>query len=147
MLRNICSLLQPHIASELPSDEKPAQKICNLILQSLLRPLGMVEAGRIRNVAMSHKERLDTLPDMSTVKEISKSICYGLWEPRGVRKEVVNKLLAAYTTALKEKEIETTRILSALERTLASWVMKNCGKRMKPIPSFEKNARRKGISP
>jgi len=125
MLRNICSLLQPYIPSELPSREKPAQKICNLTLRCLLRPLGMAGTGRIRTVAISHKERLDTLPDVSTVKEISKSISYGLWGPRGVPKEVGNKLLKAYTTALKEKGIETTRILNGLDRTGASWVMKN----------------------
>jgi tripartite-type tricarboxylate transporter receptor subunit TctC len=93
MLRNICSLLQPHIPSKLPSHEKPAQKICNLTLQCLSRPSGMAETGRIRTVAISHKERLDILADVSTVKEISKSICYGLWGPRGVPKEVMNKLL------------------------------------------------------
>jgi tripartite-type tricarboxylate transporter receptor subunit TctC len=85
----------------------------------------MAGTGRIKTVAISHKERLGTLPNVSTVKEISKSISYGLWGPRSVPKEVVNKLLTAYTTALKEKGIETTRVLNGLERTVASWVMKN----------------------
>jgi hypothetical protein len=79
------------------------------------------------------------LPDVSTVKEIRRSTSYGLWVPRGIPKEVVNKLLTAHKTARKEKGIEIIRILRGLEHTGPSWVMKSWAKGMKPISSFEKN--------
>lgn len=68
------------------------------------------------------------MPYVSTAKEISKSISYGFWVPRGVPKEGVDKLLTAHKTALIEKGMEITRVLSGWEHTGASWLMKSWAK-------------------
>ena len=84
---------------------------------------GMAGPGRLRTIAISHKERLDTLPEVPTLKEIGYPIYgiiyYGLWGPKGVPKDIVNKILEAHKTAVKENGKEITKILNGLEHTLA----------------------------
>ena len=80
---------------------------------------GMAGPGRLRIIAIGHKERLDILPDVPTLKEagypIYGIIYYGLWGPKGVPKEMVHKLYEAHKKAMKENGKEITKGLNNLE--------------------------------
>lgn len=88
--------------------------------------------GRLRTIAISHKERLDTLPDILTLKELGYPIYgiiyYGLWGPKGLPKEIVEKIFEAHKGAVKENGKEITRILNALEHALALMGPEELGK-------------------
>jgi tripartite-type tricarboxylate transporter receptor subunit TctC len=80
---------------------------------------GMAGPGRLRIIAIGHKERLDILPDVPTLKEagypVYGIIYYGLWGPKGVPKEIVHKIYEAHQKAMKENGKEITKILNNLE--------------------------------
>ncbi len=80
---------------------------------------GMAGPGRLRIIAIGHKERLDILPDIPTLKEagypVYGIIYYGLWGPKGVSKEIVQKIYEAHKKAMKENGKEITKILNSLE--------------------------------
>jgi tripartite-type tricarboxylate transporter receptor subunit TctC len=83
---------------------------------------GMAGPGRLRIIAIGHKERLDILPDVPTLKEsgypIYGIIYYGLWGPKGVPKEIVNRIYEAHKKAVMENGKEITKILNNLEHVL-----------------------------
>ena len=73
---------------------------------------GAVEAGRkVRVLAVTGDKRLAKLPDVPTVKEAGipkmfTEVSFFFVAPAGTPKDVVTKLNAAITTALKSKETE-----------------------------------------
>lgn len=83
---------------------------------------GMAGPGRLRILAIGHKERLDLLPDVPTLKEIGYPIYgiiyYGLWGPKGIPKEIVNKIYEGHKKAVKENGKEISKILNNLEHVL-----------------------------
>jgi tripartite-type tricarboxylate transporter receptor subunit TctC len=84
---------------------------------------GMAGPGRLRILAIGHKERLDLLPDVPTLKEIGYPvygiIYYGLWGPKGVPKEIVEKVYGAHKRVVNENGKEIAKILNGLEHTVA----------------------------
>ncbi len=84
---------------------------------------GMVGPGRLRIVAIAYKERLDILPDIPTLKEmgypsIYGTIYYSLWGPKGVSKEIANKIYEAHKRAAKENGKEIAKSLSTFEEVM-----------------------------
>lgn len=80
---------------------------------------GMAGPGRLRIIAIGHKERLDILPDVPTLKEagypIYGIIYYGLWGPKGVPKGIVQKIYEGHKKAMKDNGKEITKVLNNLE--------------------------------
>lgn len=73
--------------------------------------LPQVQAGRIRGYAVTSKTRIASAPDIPTVDEAGLpgfyvSVWHGLWVPKGTPKAIVDKLIAAAQTALKDANLQ-----------------------------------------
>jgi len=73
--------------------------------------LPQVQAGRIRGYAVTSKTRIASAPDIPTVDEAGLpgfyvSVWHGLWVPKGTPKAIVDKLVAATQTALKDANLQ-----------------------------------------
>jgi tripartite-type tricarboxylate transporter receptor subunit TctC len=69
-----------------------------------------IQAGKIKAYAVTTRTRLPTLPDLPTAAEagfpkIDVSTWYGLYAPRGTPKPVVERLVAALQTALRDPTV------------------------------------------
>jgi tripartite-type tricarboxylate transporter receptor subunit TctC len=72
--------------------------------------LPQVQAGRIRGYAVTSKTRIASAPDIPTVDEAGLpgfyvSVWHGLWVPKGTPKAIVDKLVGATQTALKDANL------------------------------------------
>ncbi|WP_128927591.1 tripartite tricarboxylate transporter substrate-binding protein [Bradyrhizobium guangxiense] len=70
-------------------------------------PTPYIQSGTIRGYAITSKKRVATLPDVPTsaeagTPEFDVTTWYGLYAPRGTPKPVVNLLVGALQTALKD---------------------------------------------
>ncbi len=69
----------------------------------------MVQAGRIRYLAVATPQRTDVLPGLPTVAEdvpgFSSSVWFGLLAPRGVPDDIAAKLHAAIASAVARPEV------------------------------------------
>lgn len=70
-------------------------------------PTPYIQSGTIKGYAITSKTRVTTLPDVPTsaeagVPEFDVTTWYGLYAPRGTPKPVVDHLVAALQTALKD---------------------------------------------
>ena len=73
--------------------------------------LPQVQAGRIRGYAVTSKTRIASAPDIPTVDEAGLpgfyvSVWHGLRVPKGTPKAIVDKLVAATQTALKDANLQ-----------------------------------------
>ena len=73
--------------------------------------LPQVQAGRIRGYAVTSKTRIASAPDIPTVDEAGLpgfyvSVWHGLWVPKATPKAIVDKLVAATQTALKDANLQ-----------------------------------------
>jgi tripartite-type tricarboxylate transporter receptor subunit TctC len=73
--------------------------------------LPQVQAGRIRGYAVTSKTRIASAPDIPTVDEAGLpgfyvSVWHGLWVPKGTPKAIVDKLVGATQTALKDASLQ-----------------------------------------
>ena len=73
--------------------------------------LPQVQAGRIRAYAVTSKTRIASAPDIPTVDEAGLpgfyvSVWHGLWVPKGTPKAIVDKLVGATQTALKDPNLQ-----------------------------------------
>ena len=71
---------------------------------------GQITSGAIKAYAVSSSQRLATLPDVPTAKELGvdyqMSIWAGIFAPKGVSKEIVDKLAGALDQALDDPSVQ-----------------------------------------
>ena len=71
---------------------------------------GQITSGAIKAYAVSSSQRLATLPDVPTAKELGvdyqMSIWAGIFAPKGVPKEIVDKLAGALDKALDDPGVQ-----------------------------------------
>ncbi|MBU4611107.1 tripartite tricarboxylate transporter substrate binding protein [Achromobacter sp. GG226] len=74
-------------------------------IDPILGAMSYHQSGMLRIVAVTSKDRVPTLPDVPTVAETVPGYefysWYGLWGPKGLAPEIVEKLNGAVNTALK----------------------------------------------
>ena len=86
-----------------------------------------ITSGTIKAYAVSSPQRLATLPDVPTAKELGvdyqMNIWAGIFAPKGVSKEIVDKLADALDKSLDDRERaetpERSRRLDSRRRTSA----------------------------
>ena len=80
---------------------------------------GMAGPGKLRILATGGKGRVETFPNIPTLKEegypIYGNAYYSLWAPKGTPKEVISKLYEAHKKAVGENGKEIGEILKGLE--------------------------------
>ncbi|HVE54822.1 MAG TPA: tripartite tricarboxylate transporter substrate binding protein BugE [Ramlibacter sp.] len=88
-----------------------------MIFDNLPSALPFIKDGRLRAIVVAAPQRLKELPDVPTFKEVglepvNRMAYYGILGPKGLPKEVVDKVHAAASKALQEpavrKRIEDT---------------------------------------
>ncbi len=72
--------------------------------------MGHIKSGKIKAYAVTTRERLADLPDLPTLDEaglegFEVTAWHALYAPKGTPKEVVDKLVTALQTALKDPEV------------------------------------------
>src|SRR5690606_13811227 len=79
----------------------------DLFYAPLAPAIPLIEAGRIKPLAVSTKNRIPELPDVPTIAEsldladFDVVTWYGMWAPKGTPEDIVNKLNAAMIAAAK----------------------------------------------
>ncbi|CAM4166956.1 tripartite tricarboxylate transporter substrate binding protein BugE [Bordetella muralis] len=81
-----------------------------IIFDNLPSSMGQIQAGGLRAMAVAWPERLKSLPDVPTFKEVgfpqvNQPVWYGLLAPAGTPMEIVNKLRDAAVVALKDPKV------------------------------------------
>ena len=81
-----------------------------LIFDNLPSSMGQIQAGGLRAMAVAWPERLPSLPDVPTFKEVgypqvNQPVWYGLLAPAGTPMDIVNKLRDAAVVALKDPKV------------------------------------------
>jgi tripartite-type tricarboxylate transporter receptor subunit TctC len=66
-----------------------------------------IKGGKVKAYSVTTAKRIKALPDLPTVqesgiKDFQVGIWHGLWAPKGTPKPVIDKLVAALQTALKD---------------------------------------------
>ncbi|HYB21899.1 MAG TPA: tripartite tricarboxylate transporter substrate-binding protein, partial [Thermodesulfobacteriota bacterium] len=83
---------------------------------------GMAGPGKLRILAIAHKERLALFPNVPTLKEIGYPIYgityHGLWAPKGTPKEIMQKIFTAHKKTVEEKGKEIEKTYRELEHEL-----------------------------
>ena len=78
--------------------------------------------GKLRLLAVESEKRLKRHPDVPTLKElgyhISIRVYYSLWGPKGIPKDIVNKIYEAYKKALEVNRDEITKIANEQDHTI-----------------------------
>jgi tripartite-type tricarboxylate transporter receptor subunit TctC len=81
-----------------------------LMIDQASNSIPQVRGGKIRAYAITAKARLAAAPDIPTVDEaglpgLYVSVWYGIWAPRGTRRDVVAKLNGAIVAALADTTV------------------------------------------
>ncbi len=85
---------------------------------------GVVGPGKLRIIAIVNIEdkRMEDYPNIPTLKEFGFPFAYapvnGLWAPKGVRKEIVDKIYESYKKAYDENKEEADTIAKTGEQTV-----------------------------
>jgi len=92
----------------------------DMVLQNLSEMQSFIEAGKMRALAVTTPQRLDTLKQVPTVSEsgypgYEAAAWFGLSAPAGTPKDVVAKLAKAATDALGDPEIRKKLVGVGLE--------------------------------
>jgi tripartite-type tricarboxylate transporter receptor subunit TctC len=71
---------------------------------------GQIKGGKVKVYGLTAKQRVPSLPDVPTLDEqglkgAEVGIWHGLYAPKGTPKAVIDKLVAALQTALKDPEV------------------------------------------
>jgi tripartite-type tricarboxylate transporter receptor subunit TctC len=82
----------------------------DLMIGNMANSLPQVRDGKIKAFAVTAKSRLAAAPEIPTVDEAGLpgfyvTGWYGLWAPRGTRKDVISKLNSAAVTALADPTV------------------------------------------
>jgi tripartite-type tricarboxylate transporter receptor subunit TctC len=91
----------------------------DVIFSAVAPAIGQIKAGRLRALAVTSKQRLETLPDVPTVAEAGvpgyESVAwYGLFAPPNTPAAVVRKINTETAAALQNKEVAKQLIESGL---------------------------------
>jgi tripartite-type tricarboxylate transporter receptor subunit TctC len=86
--------------------------------------LPMVKAGRLRALAVTHRERSPLMPEVpgmaeAGVPEFSIAFWYGIFVPAGTPPEIVRKLFDAITIAAQRPEVKATLAREGTEVALS----------------------------
>lgn len=73
--------------------------------------ISYVKSGRLRAIAVASMERSPSLPEVPTIEEsgvhgVDVTIWLGLWGPRAMAPELVNKIQADFAAALKSPKVQ-----------------------------------------
>lgn len=72
--------------------------------------IGQIKSGQLKPLGIMATERLETLPEVPTLKEQGYNVVSGTWRglavPKGTSPEIVNKLNQAFETAVKSEEFK-----------------------------------------
>jgi tripartite-type tricarboxylate transporter receptor subunit TctC len=95
-----------------------------IILDNLPSSLTFIKAGRLVPIVVAAPERLKQLPDVPTFKEVglepvNRMAWYGVYGPKGLPTEIVNKLHGAF-----KKTLDQANVRARIEET-ASIVIGN----------------------
>jgi tripartite-type tricarboxylate transporter receptor subunit TctC len=82
--------------------------------------LGLAQAGRIRALAVTSRERSPLMPDLPGMAEAglpqyNMSFWYGLFAPAGTPPDVVRKLFEAATASMQQAEVRTVLVREGTE--------------------------------
>ena len=82
----------------------------DFICDQTVNVVSPIKSGKIKPFAVTSPERTAILPDVPTAKEaglpgFELSIWYGMFAPKGTPQPIVDKLVAALDTALKDPEV------------------------------------------
>jgi tripartite-type tricarboxylate transporter receptor subunit TctC len=107
-------------------------------------------AGRIRILAFTSKERFPTMPDIPTLWELGYKVDTGQWlgllGPRGTSPEVVNRLYAETKKALQLEDVKA-RLLQAALLTVGSTPKEFAALIHSDIENWTKLAADAGVKP
>jgi len=83
---------------------------CQLAMSYVTELVALKDAGKIRFLAACSEERLKEIPDVPTFKEkgykgIGYTLFFGVVGPKGMPKEVLNKLKETFTIVFQDKEV------------------------------------------
>lgn len=86
----------------------------------VLTALPHIQAGKLRALGVTTKERSQVLPEVPTIAEqgfpgFDVSVFFGLVVPAGTPKEVIAKLNQGFADALKQPEVRKTLLAQGLE--------------------------------
>lgn len=81
-----------------------------LMFDSMPSAMPFIKSGKLRAIAVTTTNRAQALPDLPTIAEsgypgFDISTWYGYWAPKGTPAEIVNKLSAAASEALKKPNV------------------------------------------
>jgi tripartite-type tricarboxylate transporter receptor subunit TctC len=104
-------LLQVQYKGSAPALSDTAAGHTDAVFSTLASAAPLVQAGKLRVIGVTSKERLPTFPDVQTFAEIgAKDMVvehwWGLLAPAGVPKVVVDRLNQEVTAAMKTPEIQ-----------------------------------------
>jgi tripartite-type tricarboxylate transporter receptor subunit TctC len=91
-----------------------------MIFGSILATLPQVKSGRLKGIAVSGSKRSDAAPDMPTVAEsglpgYEVTLWYGVWGPKGLPKEVINRWNAELAKILKSPDMKARLATEGLD--------------------------------
>ncbi|MEK9673874.1 MAG: tripartite tricarboxylate transporter substrate binding protein [Rhodospirillaceae bacterium] len=81
----------------------------DMIFQNLSGVISQIRGGKLRALVVSMPDRVDTIPDVPTAKEVGHPNLEavvgwsGVWGPKGLPKEVVDKWVATLASMNKDK--------------------------------------------
>ena len=81
---------------------------------SLPAAYGLIEGGKLRALAIGSSKRVETLPDVPTLAELTKdesfdaSVWYGFLAPAATPPETIKQLFNGFLAAFKQESIQST---------------------------------------
>ena len=82
----------------------------DLLCDQTTNTTNQIKEGKIKGFAVTTKTRVSSLPDLPTldsgaVKGFEVSAWHAMWAPKGLPKDITDKLVAALQTALKDPKV------------------------------------------
>jgi tripartite-type tricarboxylate transporter receptor subunit TctC len=82
----------------------------NFMCDQTTNTIPQIKGGKVKAYAVTTKQRLKTLPDVPTAEEsglkgFEVTVWHGMWAPHGTPKPVMDKLVAALQSALKDPAV------------------------------------------
>ncbi|MGZ5846188.1 MAG: Bug family tripartite tricarboxylate transporter substrate binding protein [Ramlibacter sp.] len=92
----------------------------HLLFDSMPTGLPHVQAGRLRALAVTSLKRSSLLPDLPAVSEtipgFESVVWFGLYGPKGLPADLVNRVNTAVNEALQDKDVQATLARFGIER-------------------------------
>ncbi|MDI4665439.1 tripartite tricarboxylate transporter substrate binding protein BugD [Xanthobacter autotrophicus] len=82
----------------------------DLMCDQTTNTTGQIKGGKVKAYAVTTKDRVKSLPDVSTMqesglKDFEVAVWHGIYVPKGTPKDIVDKLNAALSTALDDPKV------------------------------------------